>query len=109
MELLEQRKFPASTEAQYAIDLGGGSQTVADYAYPDERTVVYVDGMSESLHGNPMQQAKDKILRAKLRAKGWQVVEIAASALKDDSALALHLSELAIYLGRDDLLSGDGM
>ena len=55
-----------------------------------------------------MQQAKDKIIRAKLRAKGWNVVGIAASALKDDSALALHLTELAIYLGRDDLLSSQG-
>ena len=107
LEVLRQRKFPAPTEAQYTIHLGDGGETVADYAYPDERIVVYVDGMSESTHGGAMQQAKDKILRAKLRAKGWNVVEIAASALKDDSALAVHLSELAIHLGREDLLSSD--
>jgi len=48
---------------------------------------------------------EDQIRRAKLRAKGWKVVAIAASAPRDHAALAVHLNELAIYLGRDDLLN----
>ena len=83
--------------------LTDGTGTVADFAYPDERLLIYIDGMSEKIHGNPAQQTKDVILRAKLRSGGYQVVEITAVSLNDRTAIAAKLSEIAVYLGRDDL------
>ena len=64
--------------------------------------------MSADLHGDPAQQQRDKLLRAKARFKGWQVLEITAEALDDDGSLAVKLQELAIYLGLnpDDIPRG---
>ena len=42
--------------------------------------MIYIDGLSENIHGNPLQQQKDKLLRAKAKMKGYEIIE----ALLDD-------------------------
>ncbi|MBU0609077.1 MAG: hypothetical protein KKI08_14420, partial [Armatimonadetes bacterium] len=97
---------PLPPQAQYAFDLGDGASTVMDFAWPDQKIAVYIDGMSTALHGNKQQQLKDTIIRAKLAGLGWRVVPIAANALKDETALAGHLTALAVHLDRTDLIDG---
>ena len=86
--------FPEPTAAQYRVDLDGDA-TVADYAWPEKKVLIFIDGMPTGLHGDPRQSAVDRMRRAKARLKGWRVVEITAEALKDAGAMAVHLQEIA--------------
>jgi hypothetical protein len=95
---LAQRGFPLPDETQYSVDLGGGEMTVADFAYPQASVLVFIDGLSEQIHGNPAQTQKDRLQRAKAKMKGYFVLEIPAQALKDDTMLSGYLDELALYL-----------
>jgi hypothetical protein len=91
-------------ERQYRVDLGDGDSTVADFAYPDEMVLIYVDDMSDRIHGNPQQRLRDTILRAKAKMQGYNVASITAQALSDDIGAAAFLNELAVFIGRIDLL-----
>ncbi|GAB4435397.1 MAG: DEAD/DEAH box helicase [Anaerolineae bacterium] len=104
LTLLESRQFPLP-EAQFKVDLGV-EFTVADFAYPANKVLLFIDGMSERLHGNPEQQRKDRLKRAKAKMKGYQVLVISAEGLKDTANVALLLDKLALLLGREDLLPG---
>lgn len=103
LALLESRHFPLPPQAQYRVELGT-NYTVADFAYPEQKVLIFIDGMSASLHGNPEQRRKDKIKRTQAKMQGFQVVEISAEGLKDHMNVANMLTELALYLGRDDLI-----
>ncbi len=61
--------------------------------------LIFIDRMSTGLHGAPRQSAVDRMRRHKARLAGWRVVEIAAEALRDSGAMAVHLGELARVLG----------
>ena len=102
--LLRQRHFPLPSHNQYAVELGGGSLTVADYAYAAAKVLIFVDGMSPALHGNPVQQRKDRLQRAKAKMQGYQVVELTAQEMGDGTAVGLKLDELALFLAREDLV-----
>ena len=106
--LCRKRGFPVPPVAQQRVSFDDGSYTLADWAYPDSKVLVFIDGMSADLHGDPAQQQRDRLLRAKARLKNWQVLEITAEALDDDGSLAVKLQELAIYLGLnpDDVPGG---
>lgn len=106
MRILSERHFPLPTERQYRVQLADGTHTVADFAYPAETVLVYIDGMSPGIHGSRGQQQRDRITRAKLRHEGYRVVEHTAEALHDTVAVDRMLEELAVYLGREDLLDG---
>ena len=70
----------------------------------DEADVcVYLDGLSERLHGNPDTAAQDLQIRSWLRGDGWEVLEIAATDLHDAGAMARHFRRLANYLGSREL------
>ena len=97
--ICRKRGFPVPPVAQQRVSFDDGSYTQADWAYPDSKVLVFIDGMSAELHGDPAQQQRDRLLRAKARLKGWQVLEITAEALDDEGSLAVKLQELAIYLG----------
>jgi len=90
--------FPAPTASQFKVIFDDGSYTVADFAYPEKKVLVFIDGMGRTLHGDPERARKDKLLRAKARMKGFHVVEITAEALQDEGSVAVHLEEMGIYL-----------
>lgn len=98
-EVCRKRNFPVPPAQQYRVSFDDGSHTDADWAYPDKKVLVFIDGMSEKLHGDPRRRARDKLLRAKTRMRGFHVVEMTAEALRDEASLAVHLEELAMYLG----------
>jgi len=100
--ILEERHFP-QPDTQYQVTLPDGTMSVADFAYPDENVLIYIDGMSEQIHGSAEQQRKDNILRAKLRNAEYRVVEITAASLDDKTTVDAKLDEVAVYLDRDDL------
>lgn len=98
VKILEVKGFPLPPEQQWSLDLGGGKTTYPDYAYPEKKVIVYVDGMSEKLHGDPQQAATDAVNRAKARMLGYHVLELTAQGLKDHVYMASKLEELSLYL-----------
>ena len=73
--------------------------TVADFAWPEQRLLVYVDGLSKRIHGNPEQQRKDRVLRAKAEAQGWKVRMISGEGLRDRTMVGEFLEEFGVLLG----------
>lgn len=99
LRLLGDRGFPLPPEAQYRLDLGGGTVTYADFAYPDHKVLVYVDGMSERIHGNEDQRRRDRRIRVKAELAGWRVCPISAEGLSDPAMTNDFLERLAILIG----------
>ncbi|MBN1947324.1 MAG: DEAD/DEAH box helicase [Bradymonadales bacterium] len=97
--ICRKRKFPVPPRSQYRVSFEDGSYTLADWAYPEQKVLVFIDGMSKGLHGDPDRRRRDKLLRAKAKLKGYQVVEITAEALGDEGSLGVSMEELALFLG----------
>lgn len=99
-ELLFRAGFPEA-EWQKRIDLGrplGATVPDAFYALDDEDEpgiCIYVDGLSASIHGNPERRRMDRVLREELQARGYVVIELAASELADREAVARAFSRVA--------------
>ena len=70
---------------------------------PDEGLCIYLDGLSEHLHGNPVTAERDRRIRTWLRNNGYDVLEIAANELDDEKAMVGHFRRLAGYLGMRDV------
>ena len=66
---------------------------------PDEGLCIYLDGLSEHLHGNPETAERDRRIRTWLRNNGYEVLEIAANELDDEKAMVRYFVRLARYLG----------
>ena len=64
---------------------------------------IYLDGLSEHLHGNPSTAEQDREIRYWLRQQGYEVVEITVTDLDDAGAMARHFVRLAMYLGADEV------
>jgi len=69
----------------------------------DEGVCIYLDGLSRHLHGNPATAEQDQRIRTWLRNNGYEVIEIAASDLHDEAAMARYFRKLAGYLGANEL------
>jgi hypothetical protein len=70
---------------------------------PDEGVCIYLDGLSQHLHGNPATAERDRSIRDWLRNNGYEVLEIAFSDLYDEGAMSRHFRRLAGYLSKPDL------
>jgi len=83
------------------------SNTVPDLYYEDRdkeiSVAIYLDGLSNAIHGNKDRQKQDRIIRSQLEAKGIDVIEIAVSDLTDPVARNLQLQRIASKLRRKDL------
>ena len=71
----------------------------------DEGVCIYLDGLSNHLHGNPETAERDQRIRTWLRNHGYDVVEIAVSDLDDEGAMVRHFRRIAGYLRADELRS----
>ena len=69
----------------------------------DEGVCIYLDGLSEHLHGNPETAERDREIRTWLRNRGYEVIEIPANELDDEDAMVRHFRRLASYLGMRDV------
>jgi len=90
--------FPIPPVQRLDIQLADGTKAQVDWAWPEKKILVFIDGTSHQLHGNPDQAKADRIKRAKCTAMGYKVVAISACDLKDQSAMTCHFAELAEYL-----------
>ncbi len=98
---LQRAHFPEG-EWQKPIDLGPGLGTTRpDVFFPDDEgrgVCVYLDGMSEHIHGNARTQARDRQIRTTLRNREYEVVAITATELWDRDAMTERLAKLARYI-----------
>ena len=69
----------------------------------DEGVCIYLDGLSEHLHGNPETAARDRDIRTWLRNHGREVLEISVHDLDDENAMVRHFRRLAGYRSLPDL------
>ena len=105
---LQAAGFP-EPEWQRQISLGRPLGTTTPDCYfpedqPDEPGVcIYLDGLSDHIHGNPETQEKDRQIREQLRSQGYEVLEIAASELWDKERMRQHFFRLGrLLLGREE-------
>lgn len=108
-DLLQAAGFPAF-EHQRKIEIGRPyNNTWPDLYFEDAaqdiRVAIYLDGLSEAVHGNADRTAVDRIIRHQLEALGVSVVEIASSDLDDPEAFRLQLRRIAQNLRRRDLIA----
>ena len=75
---------------------GDGGAGGGDGDAPD--VCIYLDGLSEHLHGNPRTAEQDREIRYWLRQRGYEVVEITVTDLDDAGAMTQHFRRLARYL-----------
>ncbi len=107
--LLIEAGFPEGIRGkQIILDRSIGTTTPdvfyqGDHHDADEGICIYLDGLSEHLHGNPATREKDGRIRTWLRNNGYEVIEIAVSDLGDVGAMIRHFRRLAGYLHAVDL------
>lgn len=94
--------------AQHPIDLGKPlGVTTPDFFFPDPEdpeggVCVYLDGLSERLHGNETTRRRDRAIREQLRnARLMEVLEISCSELSDRAAMQRHFITLGKALAMD--------
>ncbi|CZR97310.1 putative ATP-dependent helicase Lhr [Clostridioides difficile] len=106
--ILKKEGFP-NFEEQKIIKIGAPyNRTLPDLYYEDEddevRVAVYLDGLSNDIHGNEKQIAMDNMIRNQLEDMDIEVVSIAVSDLNDPEALNKSLRKLARKIQRKDLV-----
>jgi hypothetical protein len=106
--LLARAQLPAGTWQQ-PIDLGRPlGVTRPDVFFEgdgdlDPGVCIYLDGLSDGIHGKPETAARDRAIRETLRARRYEVIEIPASELSDRDAMRSHFFRLArLLMGLDD-------
>lgn len=87
-------------ETEKPIALSGGITTRPDVYFdaPNDQyagVCVYLDGMSEHLHGNAQTAAKDRQIRAELLNTDYEVVAIQYQELYDKVAMRTHMRRIA--------------
>ena len=97
LKILKDNFFPEPTK-QYAVDLGNNQSTVADFAYTDKKLLIFIDGLSRNIHGNPIQAERDKLQRKKAEFKGYKILEISAQTLKDEEMMRGYMEMISMYL-----------
>ena len=103
LKMLERAGFNGAV-TQKEIQIGPPyGRTLPDVFFEDPNArilgvCIYLDGMSDRLHGNPSTQAKDKAIREYLRAEGYEVLSIPVGDLDDPSAMKSHLFWLGMRL-----------
>jgi hypothetical protein len=104
--MLQRAGFPTPI-AQRPIDLGKPlGTTTPDFFYEDpterfEGICIYLDGMSQHLHGDSNRQQRDREIREELRSLSYEVFEIPVGNLSDRTAMAKHFFRLGrILLGK---------
>ena len=87
-------------ETETPIKLSGGFDTRPDVYFHEpndqfEGVCVYLDGMSQHIHGNAQTAAKDHQIREELRNTDYEVIEIQYQELFDKTAMRDHIRRIA--------------
>lgn len=106
-----------SFETERPIPLSGGITTRPDVYFHQpndqfEGVCIYLDGMSEHLHGNAQTAARDRQIRQELLNTDYEVVEIQFQELYDKTAMRDYMRRIArAVVGRakaKELAASDG-
>ncbi|HDR9076419.1 TPA: DEAD/DEAH box helicase [Burkholderia vietnamiensis] len=89
-----------SFETERPIELSGGVVTRPDVYFhaPNDQfegVCVYLDGMSQHLHGNSQTAAQDRQIREELRNTDFEVVAIQYQELYDKTVMRTHMRRIA--------------
>jgi hypothetical protein len=89
-----------SFETEKPIELSGGVVTRPDVYFhaPNDQfegVCVYLDGMSEHLHGNAQTAAQDRQIREELLNTDFEVVAIQYQELYDKTVMRTHMRRIA--------------
>ena len=87
-------------ETETPIKLSGGFETRPDVYFHEpndqfEGVCVYLDGMSQHLHGNAQTAVKDHQIREELRNTDYEVIEIQYQELFDKTLMRDHIRRIA--------------
>jgi len=87
-------------ETERPIQLSGGITTRPDVYFNEpndqyEGVCIYLDGMSEHLHGNSQTAAKDRQIRQELLNTDYEVIEIQFQDLYDKTVMREHMRRIA--------------
>ena len=87
-------------ETERPIALSGGITTRPDVYFHEpndqyEGVCIYLDGMSEHLHGNAQTAAKDRQIRQELLNTDYEVIEIQYQELFDKTVMREHMRRIA--------------
>ncbi len=90
----------SSFETEKPIELSGGVITRPDVYFhmPSDQfegVCVYLDGMSEHLHGNSQTAARDRQIRDELLNTDFEVVVIQYQELYDKTVMRMHMRKIA--------------
>jgi hypothetical protein len=99
-------------ETQRRIELGPPlGATIPDFFFSDPEgfdpgICVYLDGLSNRLHGNPQTAARDRRMREQLRSMRYQVFEIPFGHLTDREQMRRHFFSIGrLLLDREEARS----
>ncbi len=100
--LLASASFPEGVW-QHQISLGAPlGTTTPDVFYPGDDMMpgvcIYLDGLSNAIHGNPSTAERDRAIRDTLRSRHYEVFEIPVSHLQDRMEMVRHFYRLARQL-----------
>jgi hypothetical protein len=79
-------RFGLDLDKQYTVELDGEPFTVPDFADPDSKLAVYVDG--GAVHAQAPVSERDAAIRNRLAEEGWKVVSLRSGDLKRGEGLA---------------------
>ena len=109
--MLERAGF-SGLKCQHPIDLSKPlGVTTPDFFFEDpeghfEGICIYLDGMSDHLHGKPETAARDRQIRDELRSRFYEVIEIRASQLSDREAMRRHFLRLGrLLVGKEQTVA----
>ena len=64
------RGVPVPEKAQHRVETTPGQFSVADWAYPSANVLIYIDGMSEGIHGKPGSESELPLSTKVLQQRG---------------------------------------
>jgi hypothetical protein len=93
LRLFEQNGFSPQRRVPVFPRNGEAAISIADFAVPERRLAIYVDGAAFHLGAN---LRRDRYIRARLRAGSppWTIVELTAADLARGSVLTAELARL---------------
>jgi hypothetical protein len=92
LRLFEQHGFQPARQVQIAAEADGPPITIADFAVPERRLAIYIDGAAFHVGQN---LRRDRFIRSRLRnaAPPWRVEELRASDLRLGASLVQRLQQ----------------
>ncbi|PXF33659.1 hypothetical protein KU43_03675 [Mesotoga sp. SC_NapDC2] len=79
---------------QYQVTISNMT-TIADFAYPDKKLLIYIDGYTYHKGKGQGKIDLDRRQELILRASGYEVIRIGAKDLDDDEIMELYLKSIS--------------